>query len=163
MLVVGRLDIDEDAWVELVGEPPDPWSFDGWLGDLRPHGPVVAGTRSEALKALRALPHCACRVALAGDALRLDVSGWLRPAEFRDVAADLTDLFVRAYTLGGSGTLWYLTDRTAWGPQEPDASYVLWYDGDQARLAHPSQKRQRKVLATVTVRNLLERVSPLLD
>jgi hypothetical protein len=163
MLVVGRLDIDEDAWVELVGEPPDPWSFDGWLGDLRPHGPVVEGTRSEALKALRGLPHCECRVALAGDALRLSVSGWLRPDEFRDVAANLTDLFVRGYTLGGSGTLWFLADQTAWGPQEPDASYVLWYDGDQARVAHPSEKRQRKVLGTVTVRNLLDRVTPLLD
>ena len=163
MLVVGRLDITEDSWVELVGEPPDPWNFDGWLGELRPYGPVVAGTRSEVLKGLRGLPHCECRVSLAGDALRLDVSGWLRPDEFRDYAANLADLFVGAYALGGLGTLWFLADRTAWGPQEPEVSYVLWNDDGQVRLAHPSEKRQRKVLGTVTVRTLLERVGSLLD
>jgi hypothetical protein len=163
MLVIGRLDIGEDAWVELVGEPPDPWNFDGWLGDLRPRGPVEAGTRSEVLKGLRGLPHCECRVALAGDALRLDVSGWLRPAEFREYAADLTDLFVRGYALGGLGTLWFLADQTAWGPQEPETGYVLWFDHGQPRLEHPSERRQRKVLGTTTYRRLLDRLGALLD
>jgi hypothetical protein len=163
MLVVGRLEIGEDAWVELVGESPDPWSFDGWLGRLRPYGPVASGTRSEVLKELRGLPHCECRATVVGDSLRLDVSGWLRPPEFRSYAADLADLFIRGYTLGGLGTLWFLADQTVWGPQEPDTSYVLWYDGDQARLAHPSEKRQRKVLGTTTYKALQERVAALLD
>jgi hypothetical protein len=163
MLVVGRMDIAEDAWVELMGDPPDPWNFDGWLGDLRPHGPVVAPTRSEMLKALRALPDCECRVSFAGDDLRLDVTGWLRPDEFEDYAADLTDLFVGGYALGGLGTLWFLSDQTVWGPQEPEESYVLWQSDGQVHLAHPSEKRQRKVLGTVTVRNLLERVGGMLD
>jgi hypothetical protein len=163
MLVIGRLDIGEDAWVELVGEPPDPWSFDGWLGDLRPHDEVAADSRSEVLKGLRGLPHCECRVALAGAELRLDISGWLRPDEFDAYAADLADLFVRGYTLGGLGTLWFLADRTAWGPSEPEASYVLHYSDGQAKLGHPSEKRQGKVLGTMTVRNLLERVGGLLE
>jgi hypothetical protein len=164
MLVVGRLDIAEDAWVKLVGEPPDPWNFDGWLGDLRPQGPVDAGTRSEALKGVRGLPYCECRAALAGSALRLDVSGLLRPSEFRGHAADLVDLFVRGYALGGLGTLWFLADQTAWGPHEPEASYVLFREsGGQPQLVHPSVKRQTKVLGTVTYRNLVERVGGLLD
>jgi hypothetical protein len=163
MLVVGRLEISEDAWVELVGEAPDPWSFDGWLGRLRPYGPDVAGTRSEVLKGLRGLPHCDCRAVGDGDTLRLDVSGWLRPPEFREYAADLVDLFIRAYPLGGLGTLWFLADQTIYGPHEPDASYVVWYDGDQPRLAHPSEKRQRKVLGTVTFRTLQDRVAHLID
>lgn len=163
MLVVGRLDIAEDAWVELVGEPPDPWNFDGWVGTLRPHGPVTAGTRSEALKGVRGLPQCECRVALAGDGLRLDISGLLAPAEFDAYAADLVDLFVRGYALGGQGTLWFLADQTAWGPHEPEASYVLYSDAGQTRLTHPSEKRQRKVLGTVTYRNLVERVGDRLE
>jgi len=163
MLMVGRLDIGEDAWVELVGEPPDPWNFDGWLGELRPRGPVVDGTRSEVLKGLRGLPHCECRVALGEDALRLDLSGWLRPAEFREYAPDLVDLFARGYALGGLGTLWFLADQAVWGPQPPDTGYVLWYDHGQPRLTRPSEKRQRKVLGTTTFRLLIDRVVALMD
>lgn len=164
MLVVGRLEIGEDAWVELVGEPPDPWNFDGWVGRLRPYGPVTEGTRSEVLKELRGLPHCDCRATVEEGVLRLDVSGWLRPPEFREFAADLADLFIGAYPLGGRGTLWFLDDQTVWGdPQEPDASYVLWFTGEQVHLGHPSEKRQRKVLGTVTFRTLQDRVTPLLE
>ena len=75
MLVVGRLDIGEDAWVELMGDPPDPWNFDGWLGELRPRGPVVAPTRSEMLKALRALPDDAALLLSFGKYRQL----WLGP------------------------------------------------------------------------------------
>jgi hypothetical protein len=157
------LDIGEDAWVELVGGPPDPWNFDGWVGRLRPYGPVTEGTRSEVLKEVRGLPHVECHATVEDGVLRLDVSGWLRPPEFREFAADLTDLFIGAYPLGGRGTLWFLNDQTEWGdPQESDLSYVLWFEGEQVHLAHPSDKRQRKVLGTKTFRALAERVAPLL-
>jgi hypothetical protein len=158
MLVVGRVEIVEEGWLELVGEAPDPWSFDLWLGALRPRQPIEVGSRSELLKSLRGLDFCDCRAATAGPSVRLTVSGWLRDADFLDYGAYVAELFVGAYDLGGAGTLWFLEEQTLTEPQDPDDSYVLYLDDGQARLAHPSRRRQAKVLATPTFRALRDRV-----
>jgi hypothetical protein len=158
MLAVGRLEIAEDEWLELVGESPDPWSFDLWLGALRPHTPVDVGTRSELLRALRALDFCDCRATTNGPAIRLTVSGWLRDADFLDYGAYVAEIFIRAYALGGAGTLWFLEEQTVSGPQDPGDSYVLHLAAGQARLEHPTRKRQEKVLATPTYCALRDRV-----
>jgi hypothetical protein len=162
MLVVGRLEIAEEQWLELVGESPDPWSFDLWLGALRPHTPVDVGTRSELLRSLRALDFCDCRATTSttadGPAIRFTVSGWLRDHDFLDHGAYLVEIFLRAYALGGAGTLWFLDEQTVSGAQDPDDSYVLHLAAGQARLEHPSRKRQEKVLATPTFGALRDRV-----
>ena len=71
MLVVGRLEISEDAWVELVGEAPDPWSFDGWLGGCGRTG------RTSPAPGRRCSRGCAgCRTASAGPSATATPCGW---------------------------------------------------------------------------------------
>ncbi len=158
MLVVGRLQIAEDGWLELVGGQPAPWSLDGWLGGQRPADTLRPDSRGELLKSLRALALCECRVTTGGGVVRLDVSGYLRGTDFTDYGAGLAEVFVAAYSLGGTGTLWFLEEQTLWGPQAPELCYVLRCDDGQARLEHPSEKRQARVLATATFTALRDRV-----